>query len=418
MKKRSIVGLGLLSSVFLASCSGFQSLPQGLLPGNNPATVGSFAAGQPKQVVEVRWQNRNQIINMGTAGVDLFGLQPAQKTAKARVTQAEIQAMQAQGIQVTQSREPSMDVRGGLPGGYMTYAQMTEKLKAFAAQYPNLVTLEDVGDSWLKTQGKAPQNDIWSISVTNKQNRTAKPTLMLTSGVHARELAPVELTMRLVEELLSQYGKDPQVTELVNTRELVVLPMVNVDGRIQVEQGNSWQRKNLNGSGVDINRNFDAYWNYQGMNVPSSWKNGLLSPGSETYSGPSAASEPETQAVQNMYTRKKITASVDIHAYGDMFFWPIGSTEKPIPEVNIYKNLYNATFSKIGYDGGTSLTLLYPTTGTTDDYGYVKHRAFSMGMEVGSSFRPAYSDVERMWVQHRPLWMTMLNMINTFPARR
>lgn len=419
MKKRNRIGLVLLSGLLLASCNSAQQLLGQFAP-RMPVGLGSLSApaNGPKQVVEVRWQNRNQIVNLATSGIDVFGFKAGQRTAKARVTPQEIETMRSQGLQVLQSREPGMDVRGGLPGGYMTYAQMSQKLKAYAAQYPQLTTLEDVGDSWLKTQGKAPQNDIWAISITNKQAPGPKPTLMLTAGVHARELAPVEIVMKLVDELLSKYGKDPQITKLVDTRELVVLPMVNVDGRIMVEEGNSWQRKNANGRGVDINRNFDAYWNYEGLNVPASWKNGLLSPSSETYSGPRAASEPETQAVQNMYTRKKITASVDIHAYGDMFFWPIGSSEKPIPEVNLYKNLYNATFSKIGYAGGTSLSLLYPTTGTTDDYGYVKHRAFSMGMEVGSSFRPSYSEVEQMWVQHRPLWLTMLDMIANFPSVR
>ncbi|PIQ26023.1 hypothetical protein COW36_02550 [bacterium (Candidatus Blackallbacteria) CG17_big_fil_post_rev_8_21_14_2_50_48_46] len=420
MKKRSLIGLGLLSGLLLASCSSTLQ-PLGQFNSGAPAQLGRFAAPQanlPKQVVEIRWQNQNQIVNAAAAGIDLFGAKPKQRVAKARVSLQEIESLKAQGLQILQVREPGMDVRGGLPGGYMTYAQMVEKLKAYAAQYPNLVTIEDVGDTWLKTQGKAPQHDIWSISVTNKQNRAPKPTLMLTAGVHSRELAPVEIVMKLVDELLSKYGKDPQVTQLVDTRELLVLPMVNVDGRVSVEQGNSWQRKNLNGSGIDINRNFDSHWNYEGLNVPSSWKYGLTNPNTETYSGPRAASEPETQAVQNMYTRKKITASVDIHAYGEMFFWPLGYSDKPIPEVNLYKNMYNATFSKIGYSGGTSLSLLYPTTGTTDDYGYVKHHAFSMGMEVGQSFRPSYSDVEQMWVQHRPMWLTVLDMIGNFPAAR
>jgi carboxypeptidase T len=413
MKKRRVVGYSLLTGLLLTACNTVLPMAQ-----RNPgANLGAFSAPrnfQPKQVVEIRWQNRNQIAELAAAGTDIFGLRPGVRSARARVTPQEIEAMKAQGFQVLQSREPDMETRGGLPAGYMTYAQMTEKLKAYAAQYPQLVTLEDIGDSWLKTQGKAPQNDIWAISVSNKQVRTQKPALMLLSGVHSRELAPVEITMKLVHELLSQYGKDPQITKLVDTRELVVLPMVNVDGRIMVEQGNSWQRKNANGSGVDLNRNFDSHWNYEGLNVPASWKYGLTNPSTETYSGPRAASEPETQAVQSMYTRKKITASVDIHAYGDMFFWPLGYSEKPIPEVNLYKNMYNATFAKIGYSGGTSLSLLYPTTGTTDDYGYVKHKAFSMGMEVGSSFRPSYAETEKIWSQQRPLWFTVLDAIGSF----
>jgi carboxypeptidase T len=182
----------------------------------------------------------------------------------------------------------------------MSYAQMKTKLQALVAQNPEIATLNDIGDSWEKTQGKAPNNDIWSINITSKKNPGAKPASLFIGGMHARELAPPEIMVKLAETLVSQYGKDPAITELVDTRDINIVPIVNVDGRIQVEKGNNWQRKNTHGQGVDLNRNFDSHWNYQGLDVPSSWVGDSSNPGSETYSGSSAASEPETQAVQNM----------------------------------------------------------------------------------------------------------------------
>jgi len=413
LKRSSLVALAALT---LAACS---NGPTVFRPNTQQATgnvqgLNTPVRGLPQTTVALRWQNKNQIVQAATSGIDLFGANASQRTAKARVTAEQQVQLRAMGLQVTPIVEARMDDRAGLPTGYMTYGQMVEKLKGLAAQYPQLVTLEDVGDTYLKSTGQAPNNDIWAISITNKNVRTAKPAFMMTAGVHARELAPVELAMKIANEMTSKYGKDPQITQLMDTREVILLPMVNVDGRVEVEKGNAWQRKNMNGRGIDLNRNFDSCWNYKCLNAPSSWLNGLTSPGSETYSGPRAASEVETQAVQAMYTRKpNIRASVDVHAYGEMFFWPLGYSEKAIPEAAQYKAIYQNTFARHGYSGGTSLELLYPTSGTTDDYGYEKHGAFSMGMEVGQSFRPSYSEVEAMWNTTRASWLGLVQAAGT-----
>ncbi len=404
-----------LASVSLAACQ--NSNPQLLRPAPGQVRSQNTAQSANFQVVELRWQNRAQVLEAATSGIDLFGANARTQTARARVTPEQANQLQRIGMQLQPVIEPQME-RGGLPSGYMTYAEMTAKLQGMVQQYPHLVTLEDVGDTHLKKTGAAPNHEIWAVSISNRKALGRKPTLMLTAGVHARELAPVELVMKLAEELTSQYGKDPEITKLMDTREVILLPMVNVDGRVEVEKGDSWKRKNMNtsrGDGVDLNRNFDTHWNYSGLDVPSSWLRQLTSPTSQTYSGTAPASEPETQAIQNMYSRKKINMSVDIHAYGEMFFWPLGFQEAPIAEVDMYKNIYQNTFAKLGYQGGTSLQLLYPTSGTTDDYGYDKHHAFSMGMEVGNSFRPTYGEVETMWKKARSAWLGMIHYAGTTP---
>jgi carboxypeptidase T len=90
------------------------------------------------------------------------------------------------------------------------------------------------------TQGKSPNNDVWCISVLqviNKKN--TKPASLFIGGMHARELAPPEIMYRLADTLTSGYGKDANITTLVDTRTIHIIPMVNVDGRIQVEKGNN-----------------------------------------------------------------------------------------------------------------------------------------------------------------------------------
>lgn len=368
------------------------------------------------KVVQIKIKTNKDLADLASKGLDLFGFDSKTKTIRAKVSSEEEQNLKDSKYSLSPVVEVNMSSKGVLPG-YMTYSEMSTKLKDLANSNPDIVTLSDIGDSWEKTQGKSPNNDIWCLTITNKKSKSQKPASLFIGGMHARELAPPEIMYKLAEHLVKNYGKDPQVTDLVDTRDINIVPMVNVDGRIKVEQGNNWQRKNTNGSGVDLNRNFDSHWNYQGLNVPSSWIGSSTNPSSETYSGKAPASEPEVQAIQNYYKVKKLNMVLDMHSYGEMFFWPVGYSDKPIPEANIFKNMYDNSFKKINYQGGTSMSLLYPTTGTTDDYAYVKHRALGLGMEVGQSFRPSYQEVESMWNELRPNLLYLLKVSNTSLSR-
>jgi predicted deacylase len=396
--------LGLATFLSLSACSlpqNFNSAPI------TPARLQSNSASQP-QVVRLHWRNPAELAELANSGLDLFGIDQRQQTAQARITPAQMLELNQRKIKFDPSQERGMDnTRQPLPAGYRTYAQLRQQLQEVAAKYPQLALLEDAGDTWEKTQGKA-DHDIWALTLTNRQNKSAKPVTLFTGGVHARELAPVELLMRLVDLLTTEYGKDARITALLNTHEVVIAPMVNVDGRVAVEKGNAWQRKNTHGTGVDLNRNFDNHWNYQGLDVPDSWKRGLSDPSGEIYSGASPASEPETQVVQALMQRKKPAIFADIHAYGELMLWPNGYSAQDVPHTPIFKKIYQETVQSLGFKGGTSTQILYPTTATTRDYAYGKHGALSMTIEVGQTFRPTAADVERMWGQLRPTFLRLI----------
>ena len=69
--------------------------------------------------------------------------------------------------------------------------------------------------------------------------------------------------------------------------------------------------------GVDPNRNFDEHWGYD--NEGSS-----PDPADETYRGPSAASEPETQAMQGLIDRIKPKFQSNFHSFGEWLLYPQG----------------------------------------------------------------------------------------------
>jgi len=293
----------------------------------------------------------------------------------------------------------------GIPGYpcYRTVEETFATAEDIVAAHPDLATWIDIGDSWAKTENPASGYDLWVLRLSNAAVPGPKPKLFVMSSVHAREYTPAELATRFAEYLVAQYGEDPDVTWILDYHEIHLLLQANPDGRKRAESGLSW-RKNVNNNycsdtnsrGVDINRNFEFYWHGCGNESCSSGNEC-----SEVYRGPSAASEPETQAVQD-YLRANfpdlrenaldaaapITATgvfLDIHSYSELVMWSWGFTS----EVSPNGPALQALGRKMAYFNGYSpvqAVELYPTDGTTDDFAYGELGLAAYTFELGTSF--------------------------------
>ncbi len=279
-----------------------------------------------------------------------------------------------------------------LPAGYQTYADLTQNLKGLAQTYPNLATLEDAGDSWETQQGKA-KRDIWALKITARPNQE-QPAALFTGGHHARELAPVEVSYRLAKSLLEGYGKDPRITAMLDSREVWIVPMVNPDGRSRVEDGEIFWRKNVHafsaGVGVDINRNYDAYW-----------EKGEAYPPKETFRGEAAFSEPETQAIRNLFAKRKFGSWMDYHAYGNAVIWPPGYSRDLSPDDAKFRELGQQIVAKNGYDADTIARRFYLSYGSGADWAYTRFGTLAYGCEMGSSFHPTFQEVDKLFDEQK-----------------
>ena len=94
---------------------------------------------------------------------------------------------------------------------YRTVDEIYALAEDWEAEKPGFVEWVDIGDSWEKTQGSDTCYDIKVLVLTNEEITEEKPVLFLMSGLHARELAPVELNLRFAEYLLENYGTDADV---------------------------------------------------------------------------------------------------------------------------------------------------------------------------------------------------------------
>lgn|SRR5574341_9903 len=108
---------------------------------------------------------------------------------------------------------------------YFRYAELTDLLHAYAREYPDLVRVESIGQSY---EGR----EVWLATVTNFQSGpdNEKPALWVDGNIHATEVSPASACLYLIEKLTSGYGRDADVTRCLDTRAFYVCPRVNPDG--------------------------------------------------------------------------------------------------------------------------------------------------------------------------------------------
>jgi len=108
---------------------------------------------------------------------------------------------------------------------YHTYDEVTSFLRAWAAEYPELVDLYSVGQSF---EGR----EIWQMTITNKATGkdTDKPAMFIEGNRHSGEVTAAEAALWFAWHVLTNYGADPGITKLVDTKALYVRVKNNPDG--------------------------------------------------------------------------------------------------------------------------------------------------------------------------------------------
>ena len=274
----------------------------------------------------------------------------------------------------------------GSMGGYYTLEEAIQRLDDIHEEYPDFVSEKiSLGQSF---EGR----DIYAIKVSANVNLDEnKPEILYTGMHHAREPMSFMNLYYFIYWILENYNIDADATQILNTREMWFIPIVNPDGyeynRSIAPNGGGMQRKNMrntcNGSadGIDPNRNYDYMWGLD--NQGSSPE-----PCSETYRGTSAFSEPETQAVRDFIEQKDFTIAMNYHSYSNLLIYPFGySYDNPMDsdDLNTFIEYAQDMTQYNNYAWGTGTELLYPVNGEACDWMYGVHGIFAYTPEVGSS---------------------------------
>jgi carboxypeptidase T len=235
-----------------------------------------------------------------------------------------------------------------------------------------------------------------------------------------------EHTFEFANDLLENYGRDPEVTDLMNRVRTVFVPVVNPDGfNISREAGPygvaSWarhgvKRKNcriVDGQeaadgvcgllehddlGVDPNRNYGGFWGGPGADSH---------PTEETYRGAGPSSEPETRNVQDLVSRHQAVVLITNHTFGRQVLRPPGlRAESLTPDEDVYQELTAGITAQNGYTNQLGWEI-YDTSGTTEDWSYYATGGLGLTFEIGDGgeegrdFHPAFETVIDEYDGHR-----------------
>ena len=173
-------------------------------------------------------------------------------------------------------------------------------------------------------------------------DRGAQKSVLYVSTHHAAENVCTSSMLAFIEEYLQAYRRDGKIFgidihSLYKMRKIFVVPMLNPDGveyrlngpgennpikdRVIAYNGGNddFSDWNANARGVDLNHNYDAYFNeYKEVE-----KREGITAGKSKYSGESAMSEPECAAIVNFirYNSDEIEGIITLHTQGEEIYY-------------------------------------------------------------------------------------------------
>jgi hypothetical protein len=283
---------------------------------------------------------------------------------------------------------------------------MVADLNAVEAPKPTIVDVVSIGKSY---QGR----DLWAAKISdNVATDEDEPEILFDALHHAREHMTVEQALYLLHLLADNYSTDTTIKNLVNSREVFIVFMVNPDGgEYDLTCTNSshppycaWRKNRQPNSGssaigTDLNRNYGYHFGCCGGSSGS--------PSSITYRGSKAWSAVESSVMRAFVNSRvkngvqQIRAHVTLHTNGQLILWPYGYTKTNVPgdmsiqDHDAFVRMGQKIASLNGYKAEQSSDL-YITDGDQIDWMYGAHRIFSFTWEL---YPPETATV---WGDHYP----------------
>ncbi|XP_072548111.1 carboxypeptidase D [Salminus brasiliensis] len=282
------------------------------------------------------------------------------------------------------------------------YSDMELFMQRFSSKYPSITRLYSVGKS-------VDNRMLWVMEISDNpgEHEQGEPEFKYIGNMHGNEVVGRELLLNLIEYLCRNYGTDPEVTQLVNTTRIHIMPSMNPDGYEVAQEGDisGYQGRN-NSNNYDLNRNF-----------PDQFK---------TITDPR---QPETIAVMNWVKSYPFVLSANLHGGSLVVNYPFDDDPEGIsrysrsPDDAVFQMVATA-YSKEnplmhkGYpckdindypeeyfkDGITNGANWYNVPGGMQDWNYINTNCFEVTIELGCVKYPQAKDLPRYWEQnHRSL---------------
>ncbi|MDA3630017.1 M14 family metallopeptidase [Saccharopolyspora sp. WRP15-2] len=265
--------------------------------------------------------------------------------------------------------------------GYHDFDEVNQVLDQTVADHGDIAAKSSVGKSFegrdipvLKISGNAGQDE-------------AEPEVLFSCNQHAREHLTTEMCLRIINRFTDGYASDPAIKEIVDSREIWIVPVSNPDGSTYDVESGEYQgwRKNRQDTGTDTNRNWDYQWGCCGGSSDD--------PNDETYRGSAPFSSPEAGELARFVDSRvvdgvqQIKAHIDFHTFSELVLWPYGYTDADTAE-GMTQEEYDR-FVRVGTEMAQTngytpeqSSDLYVTDGSVNDWMWGKHKILSFTFEM------------------------------------
>ena len=133
---------------------------------------------------------------------------------------------------------------------YPSYEAYESMMYQFETDYPNICKIVNIG-----TLPSGRKLLIAKIT-DNLLAHENEPEFLYTSTMHGDETAGYILMLRLIDYLLSNYGSNNRITDMIDDNEIWINPLANPDGTYAGGNNTVYGATRSNANGVDLNRNY------------------------------------------------------------------------------------------------------------------------------------------------------------------
>lgn len=265
---------------------------------------------------------------------------------------------------------------------YPTYDAYVSMMNQFATDYPNICQVYSIGET---VEGRSLLAARISDNIGVEEG-DAK--VLYTATMHGDETAGYVLSLRLIDYLLSNYGSNDRITNMVDGLDIFINPLANPDGTFADGNASIYGATRSNANWVDLNRNY---------------------PDLEEGAHPDGEShQPETIAFMNFAYAHQFVLSSNWHGGAEVFNYPWDTWEQlPVDDAwwyyigrewadTVHDNSSSSYFNALD-NGVTNGYEWYSISGGRQDYMNGYHQCREFTLELSNDKMPSASELPELW---------------------
>ncbi len=276
---------------------------------------------------------------------------------------------------------------------YATPEETAQRVQLAVSKFPQLAQMSSIGKS---VKGR----DLWVIKISkNVGQNDNRPEFKYIANMHGDEIIGREMMVLLIEDLLSNYGKDAFITNLVDTTQIYIMPSMNPDGAAVIQRGNA--------NSVDLNRDFPDFSTSDNKNIPD-------------------GRAIETQAIMKWQASRHFVFSANFHGGAEVVSYPFDTIPDKFPMFDFVHAVSmeyasNAPYigaSKVFKSGITDGYDWYEVNGGMQDWSFHWYQDLQITIELSNQKYPDPSTVPSYYQQNRRAMLAYIARTHTLNQSR